>query len=432
MRIRRTPVSRFAVLAGLLAAVGPVEADNWPQFRGPASQGISAETGLPIAWGPTSQVRWKTPLAGPGHSSPIVWGDRIFLTAYRPDSTRVGDALRSLAGLLAMGVAVQGKLLVVSIDRTTGKILWERDVPVSRIEEIHPTNSPASPTPVTDGTHVYVYFGSYGLLCFDFDGRPVWERRLGPYPNEWGSASSPVIHGDLVLLNVDSDAEDFLLAVDKRTGKTIWQTKRSDAERSWPTPVVWSTPAGDEIVVSGSGRLVAYDAKTGGERWHVNGLTRWVSPTPVVAHGLLYAAANGPGGNIILAIRPGGRGDVTSSHVAWRYERGAPYVPSPIVVGDHLFTVRNGGVMTCLHAKTGQLLWQERLPGRGDYYASPVAAEGRIYAISEDGVVTVVAAKPSFEVLATNDMGERTLASPAISGGMIFIRTDENLYAIGK
>lgn len=420
-----------ALAAAALLASASIDAENWPQFRGPLSRGLSAETGLPIKWSATSNVAWKMPLPGPGHSSPIVWENKIFLTAFRPAAGGSGGPLRSLMGLFARGVSVSGRLLALAVDRATGKVLWEREVPVAAIEEVHPTNSPASPTPATDGKHVYFYFGSFGLIAFDFDGRKIWEQRLGPFPNEWGSASSPILYGNMLILNSDSDADDFLLAADKATGKTIWRTPRN-ATRSWPVPMIWNAAGQDQIVVSGSGRVSAYDPSNGREIWTVDGLTTWVSPTPVAAHGLLFVAANGPGGNITMAIRPGGRGNVTNTHVAWRYDRGAPYISSPIVVGDYLYTVKNGGIMTCLHAKTGRLAWQERLPARGDYYASPVAAEDRVYVISEEGEVTVVAAKPTFEIVATSSMNERTMASPAVSNGQIFIRTDVALWAVGK
>ncbi|HXG63757.1 MAG TPA: PQQ-binding-like beta-propeller repeat protein [Blastocatellia bacterium] len=388
-------------------------ADNWPQFRGPRGQGISTETGLPAQWNAAANIVWKTALPGPGHSSPVIWGDRIFLTAFRKQG--------------------KGQLLTLCVDKASGRILWEKEVPVERVEAVHATNSPASPTPATDGKHVYVYFGSYGLVCFDFEGKKIWEKPVGPYPIEWGSASSPIVYGNLVLLNCDTDAEDFLLAVDKNTGRTVWQAPRSNIERAWPTPVIWSVGGKDQIVVSGSGGVKAYDPRDGRELWTVEGVPRWVGPTPVAAHGLLYVAANGRDPeNFVMAIRPGGRGNVTKSHVAWRYDRAVSSVPSPVVVGDYLYMVRNGGIMTCLNAKTGALVWQERLPGKGDYYASPVAADGKIYLLSEEGIVTVIAARPVYQLLGTNDMGERCMASPAISDGRIFIRSDESLFCIGK
>jgi hypothetical protein len=233
--INRRRICALATIICLCALA--VLADNWSQFRGAGSRGISAETNLPVKWSATENVKWKTKLPGPGHSSPVVWGNRIFLTAYRK--------------------AGSGELLVLCLDKTTGKILWERKAPAKEIEKVHDTNSPASPTPATDGKYVYAWFGSFGLLCYDFDGNKIWEKPIGPYPIEWGSASSPVVYKDLVLLNCDTDAEDFLLAVDKNTGKTVWQTSRSNVERAWPTPVIWNVEGQDQIVVSGSAPLPA-------------------------------------------------------------------------------------------------------------------------------------------------------------------------------
>jgi len=408
-------LSRAALAAvALLGPAAAVSADNWPQFRGPRGLGLSAETGLPVKWSATSNVRWKTALPGPGHSSPIVWGDRIFLTAYRGPGR-----------LQRMVTSTPGQLLVLALDKASGRVLWEREVAAERIEGHHSSNAPASPTPATDGRYLFVYFGSRGLICFDFEGRKVWEKLLGPFPNEWGSASSPVLSGDTLLLNCDTDGEDFLLALNKNTGQTIWRANRAGATRAWPTPFVWNAGGRDEVVVSGSRRVKSYDLRTGRELWTADGLTQWVTPTPVAAHGLLYVASNGPGGNAIMAIRPGGA-------VAWRYDRSAPYSSSPVVVGDYLYAVKNGGVMNCLNAKTGELVWQERLPARGDYFASLVAADGKVYALSEEGEATVLAAKPSLEVLGSNRLGERCMASPAISDGKLYIRSDNTLYCIGQ
>lgn len=423
MPIRRR---RLTVALSTMMFVATLSAANWPQFRGPGSQGITAETGLPVKWDATTNVRWKTALPGPGHSSPVIWGDRIFLTAYRA------------TGGLRSYFSNQGDLLVLALDARSGRILWERNVGAAAIEATHSTNAPASPTPVTDGELVYAYFGSRGLVAFDFDGRQAWIKPLGPYPNEWGSASSPILYNNLLLLNVDTDADDYLLAVDKTNGKTVWRTSRSDVTRAWPTPFIWTAAAQgggsahDQIVVSGSHRVKAYDPANGHEIWTVDGLTMWVSPTPVTAHGLLYVTSNGPGGNVFLAIRPGGRGNVTSTHVAWQYDRSAPYISSPVVVGDHLYAVKNGGVVSCLNAKTGAVVYQERVRARGDYYASLVAGDGKIYATSEDGETSVVAAKPAFELLATNSISERTMASPAVAGGVLYLRSDQHLFAISE
>ena len=409
--------SLLSILA--LASAATLAAEDWPQFRG-AHQGVSTETGLPLRWSAGSGLAWKVRLPGPGHSSPIVWGDRIFVTAFEPRG--------------AMGNLIwwrSGRLLVVCLEARSGRVLWQHEVAVREVEKLHSSNAPASPTPVTDGQRVYAYFGSFGLVALDFQGRRVWEKALGPFPNDWGSASSPILHGNLLLLNCDSDGDDdYLLAVDKATGRTVWKAARTGATRSWPTPMVWSEGGGDQIVMSGSGRVKAYDPKDGRELWSVEGLTTWVTPTPVAAHRLPYVASNGPGGNVVMAIRPGGHGNVTGTHVAWRYDKAAPYSSSPVVVGDHLYTVKNGGVMTCFDARSGAVQWQERLPARGSYYASLVAGEGRVYALSEEGEATVVEAAKTFKVLGTGALGERTMATPAISGGRLFIRSDETLFAI--
>lgn len=415
----RTARAALLGLVALFSLTGPARvltaaaAENWPQYRGPGGLGVSQERGLPTRWGADAGVLWKTPLPGPGHSSPVVWGERVFLTAYRPPK---GPS--------------RAQLLVLSVDARTGKMLWEREVPVGQIEPVGGANAPASPTPATDGRRVYVYFGSYGLVCFDFDGRKVWEKPLGAGGGEWGSASSPVLHGGLLLVNSAAGEEGFLLAVDKETGRTVWRVEHERPATSFATPVVWKAAGGEQVVVSGSGHVRGFDPRTGRELWRVAGMPKGAAPTPVYAHGLLYAASNSQP-NFIVAIRPGGRGDVTRTHVAWRHDKGVISVPSPVVVGDHLFALRDGGIMTCLDARSGAVVWQERLPARGNYFASPVAAGGRIYVVNEDGEVTVVAAGPVYEPVASNRMGERTMASPAISGGRIFIRTDEHLYCIG-
>jgi outer membrane protein assembly factor BamB len=408
----RRVAGALAVWLLLAVTASNAAAENWPQYRGPGGQGVSAEKGLPVKWGAGGGVRWKTRLPGPGHSSPIVWGDRLFLTAYAP-----------------AGEAGRGRLLVLCIDRLTGKILWEREVRVGRVERVGGANAPATPTPVTDGRRVYVYFGSYGLVCYDFKGRKVWERQVAPCGGEFGSASSPVLHGRLLMLSCTSDAEGFLLAADKETGRTIWRTRHTQPTLTFATPFVWNTGTGEQIVLAVSGYVKSFDPKTGRELWRVAGAPKGVAPTPAASDSLLYVASNAQP-NFVVAIRPGGRGDVTDTHVAWSHDKGVVSVPSPLAVGGYLFALRDGGVMTCLDAKSGAMLWQQRLPARGNYFASPVAGDGKVYVVSEEGEVSVVAAKSVYELMATNSMGERTMASPAISGGSIFIRTDENLYCV--
>lgn len=400
-------------------------AGQWPQWRGPGSDGRTIERGLPTHWDAHTNVQWKARLPGPGHSSPIVWGDRIFLTAFRE------------AGGLLSYFWTRGQLVVLALDARTGNIVWERPVHADRMEKIHSRNAPASPTPTTDGRFVYVHFGSAGLAAFDFDGRQVWEKPLGPYSNEWGSGSSPILYGTLLILNVDSDGEDFLLAVDKMTGKTVWRTSRSDVARGWSTPYVWRAAdhadasgadrGRDEIVVAGGGHVKGYNPGDGRELWRAEGTFEWVAPTPVAGRRLLYVASKGS----TLAIRPGGRGDVTRSHVVW-HRRDGPYISSPVLVGEQLYTVEDGGVMTCVDADTGALVWRARLPARGNYFASLLAGDGKVYATSEDGDVTVVAAGPTFNRIRTNTLHERTMASPAIAGGVMYFRSDQHLFAIGQ
>jgi outer membrane protein assembly factor BamB len=389
--------------------------ENWPQFRGPSGDGVSHETNLPVSWSASSNIRWKTALPGPGHSSPVVWGDRIFLTAFRPDTS----TLRFLG-------TNRGQLLVLCLHRDTGKIIWEREVKADSIEKVHPTNSPASPTPVTDGKLVYVYFGSVGVTAFDFNGNRAWEVRIEPFPTIWGSGSSPILYGNLLLVSSESDGVggDFLLALDKSSGKTVWKMPRKVPKRDWATPTIWNAGDHDEIVLNGVDRVRAYDPREGHELWTIEGTTKYVTQTPVSANGMLYVSSGGPDGSVVMGIGPGGK-------LAWRYNKSAPFNSSLIAVGSQVCGVKDGGVMTCLNAMRGELLWQHRLPAAGAYYASPIAAEGRIYLLSEDGETTVIAAKPVFELIGMNKLNERTLASPAVSGSRIFIRSDRNLFAIG-
>ena len=408
------------VAAALLGCAAPVWAENWPQFRGPHSQGVSFETGLPVKWSATQNVKWKTPLPGPGHSSPIIWGNRIFLTAFRPGGGK-------------------GQLLVLSLDKATGRILWEREVPAERIEQTHSTNAPASPTPVTDGRYVYVYFGSRGLVAFDFAGNKVWEKPLGPFPNEWGTASSPIIYKDLAIVQCDTQGESFVLAVNLKNGETVWKTVRKELP-SWGTPTVVVPSSGSpELVTNASNFVRAYDVATGAEKWRLGGSSKITAPTPIFSRGLIVVASGRAPERPIFVIRPGGSGDITpasgaesGSHVVWKKTGRGSYMPTPIAYGDSLYVLSNAGLFDAYELETGKEVYRQRVEhGGSGFSASPVAGDGRIYLSSEDGDVFVLRAGPTFEILSKNPMGEPLMATPAIAGGTIYIRSERHLFAIG-
>jgi len=461
----------------LFGSAGVTRAANWPRFRGPEARGLGTGENVPTEFGPDKNVLWRVPLPI-GVSSPCIWGDRIYITAYKKN---------------------KNELAFYCIDRKSGRILFERNPGAKRIEKAHPISSPASATPTTDGHRVYVFFGSIGLLCYDMAGNELWRVPLGPFTFlfEWGEASSPLLCGDVVIQNCDNDGDSFLISVDKRTGKINWRTERPLASVSYATPTLWDTGQNRRLVIVGSGRVQFYDPATGQEVAWVTGLPRIMIPTPVVADGLLYVVGwsrggsgrdvveilmiykdknkDGKlsrdelpegfrpqfdrgdvnkdgvlagaelketfsqkgkfpgGGSLIMAIRSGGTGDITGSHVVWKYDRGAPYVPSPLVVNGRLYIVKDGGIASCFDAKTGQHRWNRvRLGSVGAYYTSPVTADGKVYFASERGVVTVVAESPEFKKLAKNDLKETIMATPAILDGRIYLRTAEALYCIGK
>ena len=319
------------------------QAENWPAFRGPRGDGTSLES-----FGGGWSLLWKTPLPGPGHSSPIVWQDRIVLTAFERETS----LWRALLGS-------RGRLLVLCFDRRSGELRWEYEVEADEIENVTSVNQPASPTPVTDGASLFVYFGSVGLLALDFDGNLLWEHRLGPFPHHMGVGSSPVLYEDRLLLNVETDGPSFLLAVDKASGRRIWQVPRKTLQAGYSTPVVWNR----QIVVSGHKTVIAYSPDDGRELWKVGGLSDYVVPTPVKGNDLLYVTSSGPGGNIVMALE-------TDGTVSWRATRGASYIASPVLVADLLFTVNHGAIVSCLNAFTGSLVWQQRVGSPTSYFPS--------------------------------------------------------------
>jgi outer membrane protein assembly factor BamB len=400
----------------LFAAVlpsDPCRAENWPRWRGPSGNAVSSETPLPIRWSTTENVRWKVRIDGEGSSSPIVWNDRVFITSAINQGTR---------------------RVLHCLDRLSGKTLWTRQLDDENPELTSALTGHAAATPVTDGTHVVVLFGNAGAACFDFTGQQLWRRRFGEFDSELGLASSPIIHGGNVILVCDHDGnrfrtfDSFIIALDVKTGDERWKTDRRGLFRSWSTPIV--VPAADgneELIVNAQDELRGYDPQTGRQLWNVRGMTGWVTPSPVFGMGMIFATSgkDGPA----MAVKPGGRDDVTQSHVAWLHERGAPYVCSPLLYGQHLYVHNELGILTCYRAASGEVAYRERLPGK--FTASAVAGDGIIFFTNESGDTYVVPAGPVFQTLATNRLEEECLASPAISGGCLFMRTEHHLYCIG-
>ena len=405
----------------------------WPQFRGPNSSGVGTGT-PPVHFGPGQNVLWKTAVAA-GLSSPVVWDGRIFLTEF-------DQATRQLSTLC--------------IDRRTGKILWRRTVAPERIEAVHELSSPAGATPATDGERVYVYFGSYGLVSYDLNGNLKWERRLPLPENPYGAVSSPIVAGELVVLN-HQGKDAYLLAVNRRDGRTVWKTDRSQFQYGWSTPVHWRHDGLDEIIVLGGDfkpnqRLMAYNLADGAERWWVGGLPPSGKSTPVIGDGLLFFAApdiiletaaerRNPdraaqfyanNAARVMAVRPGSTGEVSQANIVWSERKGVPGVPSPLHYDGRLYTFQNGGIVFCRVARTGELLYTARLGVPGYYYSSPVAADQKVYIASEEGVVVVLDAGKEFNVLATNKLDGAVLATPALIDRSIYVRTEDHLYAFGK
>jgi outer membrane protein assembly factor BamB len=386
-------------------------AKYWARWRGPSGQGVVSGTGFPDTWSGTENVKWKVPVPGSGNSSPIVWGDRIFLTTGY-DSGR--------------------RLSVVAFRRSDGMKLWETFAPEGRTPSGHYKNGHASATPATDGQRVYVSFGTRGLLALDMNGKQVWYRDLGPMDAYHGTAGSPLLYKDRLILYQDQSRNSFIAAFDTRTGKTLWTTPR-EADVGWGTPIAVHVVDHDEIIVNGQLKVQAYNPDSGAELWSCKGTTYEVIPTPVVGYGMVFCSSGRAGPT--LAIRPGGKGDVTRSHLAWTSPRGSPFVPSPILYGEHLYMVNDmQSVVTTFEATTGKVMWQNRLGAsrREGFSASPVAVDGKVFFTNDEGETFVLKAGPTFELLRTNRIGEGTLATPALVDGKWYIRTERNLFAIGS
>jgi outer membrane protein assembly factor BamB len=406
------PIRIVLLLMIVLAVrVGPCDAENWPRWRGPDGSGVSAGAPLALHWTTTQNVHWKVEVPGEGFSSPIVWDNRVYLTSARDKG---------------------GCRLVHCLDRATGKLLWSRELADKDPERTSAMTGHAASTPVTDARRVVAFFGNAGAVCYDRDGKQLWHRDLGQFDSELGLASSPVLCGDRVVLVCDHDGDrftsfdSFLIALDVQTGKECWKTERRGLGRSWSTPIL--VPSGDrqELIVCGQDQVRGYDPKTGKELWRAGGLTAWVAPSPVFGQGMIFAASgkNGP----LLALRPGGTGDVTKTHVVWQQGGAGPYVCSPLLAGDYLYAHDEQGFLACYDARTGKRQYRERLEGK--FTASAAAGDDKVYVTNEDGTTFVIRAGPKFAVLARNALEEYTLASPAIAGKEMFLRTEHHLYCI--
>jgi outer membrane protein assembly factor BamB len=393
-------------------------AQDWPEFRGPTGQGHSTEQGLPAEWSESRNVVWKSPVPGSGWSSPVIADGRVWLT------TAVDDGGGSGSG---RGVSLRA----LAFDVETGRQSVNVEVfHIDRPGAINPKNGRASPTPILDGGRVYVHFGTDGTAALTTAGEILWRTHL-PYESQHGSGGSPALYRDLLIVNCDGNGGDaFVAALDTRTGKVRWKTRRRQpADQAYSTPLVIRAGDHDYVISVGAYRAEAYDPATGKDIWRVrygDGFSN--VPRPVYAHGLVYIAT-GFQQPSLLAVRADGAGDVTETHVAWTLRRAAPYTPSPLVVGDDLYVVNDAGIASCLDAISGTARWVQRLGGT--FSASPVDADGRIYFLSEDGVATVIAPGPAFRVVAVNRLDGATLASMAIARRSIFIRSNTHLYRIG-
>jgi outer membrane protein assembly factor BamB len=382
----------------------------WPRWRGPSGQGLAVDSGYVDTWSDKQNILWRTRVPGRGHSSPIIWGDRVFLTTSYDD----------------------GRAAVVAFRRSDGRQLWEAFGPDRTQEYMHPKNSHASATATTDGVHVFAFFGNKGALAVDFDGHVVWHKSLGQFDNYHGTAGSPLLYRDKLILFQDVYRGGFVTALDTKTGRQLWRTSRPQTV-GWSTPIAIRAVDHDEIIVSSQGRVYGYDPETGRELWTARGNLDEVIPTPVVGFGFVFCSSGRAGPT--LAIKPGGKGDVTRTHIAWESPRGSPFVPSPLLYGDHLYLVNDmTSIATSLDAKTGELTWQGRLgyAMREGFSASPVAVDGKVFFTNDEGETFVLRAGPKFELMHVNRLNATVLASPALVDQRWYFRTDRELLAIGR
>ena len=443
-------IYRSIVILLLIGVIPTIHAQDWPHWRGPLATGVSPETGLPSEWSESDNVAiaWKAPIRGLGISSPIVSGDRVFVTSQigsgrsnpGPRLYESGDSAAQGERALGSGLPGSGRssddvvFLVTAIDRATGRALWEYEVEAEgRLTAVHEKHNLASSSPVTDGERVYAWFGNGQIVALDMNGDLVWERNLGTeygqFSINWGHGSSPTIYKGTVVLLCYHETSSYMLGLDGKTGQNKWKVDSPGGAVSYSTPLVVEGPDSAEVVVNSSSGVAGHDIETGRQLWQVQESNRFPIPMPIENDGVIYASRGYRSGPF-MAIRPGGRGDVSDSHVLWRVGTGAPYVASLVYYEGLVYMVGDVGIVTVTDAETGKRVWQERIGGV--FSASPVAADGKIYLVAEGGDTVVLAAGPTPRVIARNTLDARQVASPAISGGRLFIRSDNTLYAIGQ
>ena len=420
-------------------------------------------------------LRWRVSLDS-GHSSPVLRSGKIYLTTWRSESR---------------------ELATVALDEATGKVLWRNPIVPERVEQVNPSGNPATASPACDGQRLYVFFGSYGMLCYDLEGHRIWEQRQGPFQDEYGAGSSPILFDGKVIISQDHDADSFVAAMDCATGRIAWKVQRPDAVRSYATPAIWMHEGRPELLVPGALQLTAYNPSNGERLWWINGLARIVIPAPVLSRQMIYMASWSPGGDIgkrvtflswtnalakwdgnsdgklakaeiddrevlerfnrmdldkngvlnqpewerqaavfqraqnaVLALKPAGQGELPESAVIWKYTKGIPYVATPVLDRGILWMVKDGGIVTKLDAATGKVMQEERLPAVGNYYASPVVADGKVYFAGETGTVSILSSESDWRVISSHDFHEKIYATPAVDGGRLYLRTEKSLYCL--
>ena len=412
----------------LLLAVG-IQAGNWPAWHGPNGSGVTPETNLPVRWSATENVRWKVPLPDRGNSSPIVWRDRVFIT---------------------QAIEKENRLTVMCLNRADGRVLWRSGITRSEKDPTHETNPYGSASPVTDGERVIAWFGSAGVYCYDLNGKELWRRDLGKQSHQWGYAASPVIYGDLCFLNFGPGERTFLIALDKKTGKTVWKVdvpqvqpatrtdgfagQRNGVIGSWSTPITINVQGRDELIISFPEQVRAFDPKTGKELWVCDGLNPLIYSSPIYGDGVVVAMGGFLG--TLVAVKPGGTGNVTATHRLWKRERNKNQLGTGVIHEGHFYVFDTPGIAECIELNTGKLVWEKRVSGVGpknESWSSMILSGDKIYILNQSGDTIVLRASPKFELISANSIGnELTNSTLAVSEGEFFIRTHENLWCIGE